>query len=260
MKTRTVIIPGVPQEIVDEILDHLATDSSFRALRACALVSKSWVPSCRRHLFYTARFTSRDMDRWLKSFPAPEESPAHHVRELRVRIVGDHCVPERFFEYARWFMNVKMSLLGSGGLCQRRPSLWKLPQSVTSLTINMDVVTLVQLRDIMAQLPSLDNLSLSGSPVPVDRSALLGVGTTLRGRFGGKLLLRDGCAHKDVADVLLGVPTGLRFTEVDIRCMPECLLSTVRLVEACGKTLVKLSYMITSHGKSHPFSVQLNTN
>jgi len=138
----------------------------------------------------------------------------------------------------------------------RTPSLWKLPQTITSLTINTDAVTLVQLRDVMAHLPSLDNLSLSGSPIPVDRSTLSGIGTTLRGRFGGKLQLRDNCVHKDVVDLLLGDPTGLRFTEVDICCRQECLLPTARLVQACDKTLVKLSYMITSHGKSH-FSIQL---
>ena len=104
----------------------------------------------------------------------------------------------------------------------------------------------------MVHLPNLDNLSLSGSPIRVDRSVLLGTGTTLRGRFGGKLMLRDGCARKDVVDMLLGIPTGLYFTEVDIRCKPQCLLSTVRIVEACGNALVKLSYTITLHGKSHP--------
>ena len=35
--------------------------------------------------------------------------------------------------------------------------------------------------------------------------------------------------------------------------MRECLPSVVRLVEACSKTLVKLSHEVASLGKSHPF-------
>jgi len=51
------------------------------------------------------------------------------------------------------------------------------------------VINLVQVRDVMAQLPNLDNLSLSGSLVTVDRRALSGIGTVLKGRFGGKLII-----------------------------------------------------------------------
>jgi len=39
-------------------------------------------------------------------------------------------------------------------------------QSATFSTMNTDVVTLVQIRDIMAYLPNLDDLSLSGYLVP----------------------------------------------------------------------------------------------
>jgi len=74
----------------------------------------------------------------------------------------------------------------------------------------------------------------------------------LRGRFGGKLLLRNECADRNVMNMLLEVTSGLRFTRVHIRCTNECLPTTVRLVEACSKTIVKLSYMVTFHGKSHP--------
>jgi len=252
VETRT-IIPRVPQEIADEILDHLRAGSDSTTLQACAIVSKSWALSSRRHLFHTILFTSRGMGRWLKTFPVPEESPAHHTRRLRVRIVGDrHGVPEEFFQYTRWFTNAKeLTLLGFGVFPPlRTPSLWKLPQSITSLTVRTDVLTPTQIRDIMEQLPNLDDLSLSGSHNPVDRSALPGIGTTSKGRFGGRLLLRNECPYNDVVDMLLGIPSKLQFTEVDI-CCPEYLLSTVRLAEACGSALVKLSYTITLHRKSY---------
>ena len=249
--------PGVtiklPQEIIDEILDHLTADSDLRFLRSCALVSKSWVESCRRHLFYTILFTSKDMAKWLKAFPVPQQSPARHVRDLRFSLGGYYGAPEEFFRCTPWFTNVKkMTLLGHGGF---RPLLMplsvRLPQSVTSLTINTDTIALTQIRDVMAQLPNLDDLSLSGSVV-VDRGTLPWMGAILRGRFGGQLRLLKGHANPDVVNMLLEVPTGLHFTEVEVRGTYECLLSTVRLAESCAKTLVKLSYAVSFHGKSHP--------
>jgi len=271
-KTKTVAMPTIPHDIVDEILGHLrvATDSdiseflpvstlvSFRThilspLQACALVSKSWTQLCRRHLFHTAVFASRDMDKWLKMFPVPEESPAHRVRDLRVWI-GENPVPEEFFEYAPWFRNVeRVSLLGYGWVRPyRRRLFWGLPQSTTSLTINTDVVTLVQARDILIHLPNLDDLSLSGSLAPADGNILPGVGKTIRGSFGGRLLLRGGYACEGVINMLLGVQSGLRFTEVQVDCTRDCLPSVVRLAEACDKTLMKLSHTVVSHCKSHP--------
>ena len=48
--------------------------------------------------------------------------------------------------------------LGYAGLSPWwEPSCWKLPKSVTSLIIHSRMVNLVQVRDIMAQLPNLDD-------------------------------------------------------------------------------------------------------
>jgi len=170
------------------------------------------------------------------------ESPAHYVRELHVWIGGYSHVSKKFFKYAPWFMNAeRMFLLG-----MRTPLFWRLPQSVTSLTINTDL----GYHGTAAQL-NLDNLSLSGYLIRDAGGVLVGIGTALRGRFGGKLLLHNDCADNDVMNMLLEITSGLRFTAVHIRCGGECLLATLRFVEACSKTLVKLSYMVTLHGKCH---------
>jgi hypothetical protein len=95
-KPKTVVAPRVPQEIIDEILDHLALDSDFESLRSCALVSKSWVPSCRRHLFHTILFASWDMIRWLKMFPVPRRVPATTSRTYTSRLEGSSMVPGGF--------------------------------------------------------------------------------------------------------------------------------------------------------------------
>jgi len=254
VETKMVTIPRIPQDIIEEILDHLATDLDFRSLRSCALVSKSLVQPCRRHLFHTTVFTSRDMNSWLKAFPVPGEGPAHYVRHLRICIGGDIRVPEEFFQHTPWFTEVRrMCVLGYGGLPPLwGPSFWKLPRFVTSLTINTDGVNLVHVRDIMVQLPNLNDLSLLGTPVAADSRKWLGIGTDLSGRFGGQLSLSSGYIGKDVVNMLLEVPSGLYFTEVKVYCTRERLLSAVRIAEACCETVVKLSHTVAFHCKSCP--------
>jgi len=259
-------IPIIPHDIIIEIMDHLASDSDFRSIRACALLSKPWVQPCQRHLFHTANFTPANARDWLKVFPVREESPAHHIRDLRLQIGQVTRIPEEFFKCFPWFTGMdRMSLLGSGGggvplgyvgtSPLREPSFWKLPRSVTSLTVSTCVVTLVQVRDIMAQLPNLDDLELSGFIIiRVDRGGLLGIGKALKGRFGGRLRLRETGVGEDVINMLLDIPSGLRFAELEIHCTHNPLPSSaVRLAEACRKTLVKISHTVSLHCKFYSF-------
>jgi len=254
------IIPIIPHDIINEILDHLATDS--RSLRAFALVSKAWVQPCQRHLFHIASFTPTNACKWLEIFPMQEKSPAHHVRDLCLEIGQFTRIPEVFFECIPWFTDVDRMYfpgyggvpLGYGGFSPLwEPSLWKLPRSVTSLTIDTGAVTLVQVRDIMAQLPNLDDLVLSHFAGEGGRQ-LEGIGTVLKGRFGGRLVLSGACACEDIINMLLEIPSGLRFSELEIRFTREHLYSSaVRLAEACSKTLTKLSHMVSLVRKSYHF-------
>ena len=256
-EAKAAVIPRIPQDIINEILGHLsAIDSDLSTLKSCALVSKPWVPSCRRHLFHTTLFTSNGMAKWLETFPVPEESPAHHVRDLRFLTQQPSSLPEEFFENIQWFTNAeRATLLGYGEIQPLRlPPFWRLPHSITSLTVLENAACLHQIRDIMAQLPNLNSLALSGHILALDRGVQIGIGTVLRGTFGGQLRLLVGYADDDVIHMLMEIPTGLHFTEVQISGMHQHLFSTVRLAEACGENLVKLSYTVSAHRESHPFS------
>ena len=80
-------LPRLPPEILDSVVDFLFDDS--RALSRCCLVSKSWIPRTRRHLFATIRFKSpADLETWEKIFPDPEISPENHARALFVCLPG----------------------------------------------------------------------------------------------------------------------------------------------------------------------------
>ena len=77
----------------DEILNHLVADSGSQSL-----VSRSWIRSPQRYLFHTIKITPKNVNGWLRRFPAPEESPARHIRDLRV-LIGDwrSLIPDEFF-------------------------------------------------------------------------------------------------------------------------------------------------------------------
>ena len=255
----TITAPGIPQEIIDEILGHLATASDTRSLQSCVLVSRSWVPSCRKHIFHTTWFTPSSMSRWLEAFPVPEESPAHHIKDLRFWVGVETWPPEEFFERTPWFTNVQRVCLWESGVSplSPTPSFWRFPPSITSLTISMDMATPLRIREILAELPNLDDLSLSGY-FPTVPSVLGGevprTRAVMRGRFGGKLELLKGLAEEDVMKMLLEVPTGLHFTEIRIDGAGEWgLPATMKLLDACAKTLVKLSYVCNVYSRSGKF-------
>ncbi|RPD58625.1 hypothetical protein L226DRAFT_572854 [Lentinus tigrinus ALCF2SS1-7] len=50
-KTKASVLPGLPGEVTDNIIDHLHDDKA--SLLATALVSRSWLPSSQHHLFFT---------------------------------------------------------------------------------------------------------------------------------------------------------------------------------------------------------------
>ena len=75
--------PYLPPEILDYIA-HLLHDEP-KSLKQCCLISKSWVPRTRRHLFADIKFRSAsDLEWWKKTFPDAANSPAHHARTLLV--------------------------------------------------------------------------------------------------------------------------------------------------------------------------------
>ena len=251
--------PGIPHEILDEILDILAADLDWRDrgdlprfLRSCSLVSKSWVSPCRRHLFRSITFDEEKMEKWLKTFPVPEKSPAYHVRELRLRLTAGDYHPGEFFGRVRWFTHLKTMAVSEEGAYNwlEIPSFVELPQSITSLAIEGHGVGPVQMRDLMAQLPNLEDLSLfgaveeGGAPPPE-------LGKVLKATFSGRLYLHAS-GIDGIVDMLLEVPTGLHFTKISILDERECRFLVVRLAETCRETLVELIYDDLTNGKSSP--------
>ena len=61
----------VPQEIIDEILDHLVADCALHRNQSLPKSIRSWITPCGRHIFHTIVFSVVGMHQWLKGFPVP---------------------------------------------------------------------------------------------------------------------------------------------------------------------------------------------
>jgi hypothetical protein len=56
------------------------------ALKACCLVSKSWIHRTREYLFAHVEFSMKShIEVWKKAFPDPSNSPARYTRSLSIR-------------------------------------------------------------------------------------------------------------------------------------------------------------------------------
>ncbi|KAF9651761.1 hypothetical protein BDM02DRAFT_545651 [Thelephora ganbajun] len=245
--TQTAAGPRVPHELVDEVLDHLADDTA--TLRSCSLVAKSWIHPSRRCLFNSVFFTASDITKWKKTFPNPEDSPAGHVRDLSFCFIEPE-VPIDFADRIPYFSNVqKLALIGRVATDPGFISvLGQLPPSTRSVDITFSKVINANVISVIRQLPNLDNLSLMstewGGPIPP------GTGELIKSRLSGRLRLRRQFAHRDILNTLMEVPTGLRFTEVEIRdARMDCFTATLDLVKACQDTLTRLHFSTLVLGK-----------
>ena len=73
----------LPAELLNHIVDHL--HDTRDALKSCCLVSTSWVPRTRKHLFTKVTFkTAEHLQSWKTTFPDPSTSPARYTGYLSV--------------------------------------------------------------------------------------------------------------------------------------------------------------------------------
>jgi hypothetical protein len=86
LSATTMPPPHLPAELLDHTVDHL--HDARIALKSCCLVSKSWVPRTRKHLFAEVEFNSQNLQSWKTTFPDPFISPACYTKDLVVRCPG----------------------------------------------------------------------------------------------------------------------------------------------------------------------------
>jgi hypothetical protein len=91
--------PDLPAELLDHVVDILRDAAD--ALKNCCLVSKSWIPRARKHLFANVLFRdAKDLQSWKTTFPNPSTSPAHHTQALFIEF--SPAVPAADAEEGGW--------------------------------------------------------------------------------------------------------------------------------------------------------------
>jgi len=161
--------PYLPQETLDYIIDLL--HSERETLEQCFLVSKSWVPRTRKHLFAHIQLRSAsDLESWKKTFPDVANSPACHARGL---LVGcPWLVVAADAEEGGWIQAFSgaRSLEVTIGDGDRYPNAWEVSlapfrnfsPTLMSLRVGYILFPYPQLFDLVCSFPLLENLSLDG--------------------------------------------------------------------------------------------------
>ena len=227
---------SLPPELFDLVVDHL--DDEPATLKTCCVVSKSWIPRARKHLFACVEFQASraHIALWKKAFPDPSNSPAHHTRNLSV--YGFQTITAADAGAGGWirtFCNVVHLELAR----MNRPSLLPFCGLLTTVRSLSLIHTPIEVFDLVCSFPLLENLTLvalfptsdeDGWNAPMTPPKLTG---TLDLKMFGKA--------RPVAHKLLDLPGGLHFSEINATFFDDDAKSVTDLVSGCSETLESLT-------------------
>jgi hypothetical protein len=242
----------IPVELLDHIVDHL--HDAEDALRSCCLVSKSWIPRARKHLFADVEFlTAGSLQSWKETFPNPSTSPAQYASTLSVRcsqIVTDAEVGGWIRSFSRV---VHLDMGGQG----TSPSLSVVSldpfhgfsPAIRSLRVAIPSLSSPHIFNLILSFPLLEDLAVSiavyNEPLTDNDDGPDLLPTLARPpsppMFTGSLnlLLWGGMNH--IIRWLLSLPGGIHFRKLIWTWFREEDFSVmVALVEGCSQTLESL--------------------
>ena len=242
----TMSVSRLPPELLDHVADHLDTADT---LRNCCLVSKSWVPSTRRHLFADIRFdTAETLRLWTETFPDPSTSPAKYTKTLIIDCIQAVTVADA--EPGGWIRGFScvlcMRLSGEsryadGSMISLLP-FHGLSPVLKSLRVNFSSLPSSLVFDLILSFPLLEDLKVitrgepinnhNGSPRPSTTPQPSNQPMT------GCLDLSQWGGMGFIASRLLSLPGGIHFWKLVLRwSKAEDISLTMGLVEGCSHTL-----------------------
>jgi len=240
---------SLPPEILDHVIDHLYDEPA--TLKACCVVSKSWVPRARKHLFAHVGFDAWEshLETWKKTFPDPSTSPAHHTRTLffhapPVIITADTGAGG----WVRTFHNVTHLRLMRLDRASLVP-LHGLSPAVRSL--NLTIVPFAVF-DLICSFPLLEDLALI-SLYPKNEAEVWNPPSTSP-TLTGHLDVRTSGMFPAVTRRLLDLPGGLHFSKITAFFFSDDAESVTDLVSECSGTLESLTILL------HPLSAFPSTS
>ena len=164
----TTMSCSLPPELLDIIVDHLRDEPA--ALKACCIVSKSWISRSRIHLFAHIRLDPpmRSVELWKQTFPDPSNSLARYARtisflepESAALVNPDVMDWIRSFHYVE---NLFLNLLGWGNHKAFLVQLCGFSSALRSLCLEHSVIPLSKIFNFISSFLSLEDLSLITTP------------------------------------------------------------------------------------------------
>jgi hypothetical protein len=241
-----------PSEILDCIIDLLHDQP--KTLERCCLVSKSWIPRTRKHLFAEIIFhDEKRLKLWKKTFPDPSTSPAHYAKTLFVgrpqAVVAADAEPGGWI---RGFSGVVNLMVGSQLLPADR-SIYLVPlhglsPGIKSLHVTVPALPPSRIINLISSFPLLEDLVVhvttsesygivtddADSP---DRS-LTSAQPSSSPTFTGSLALYIRGGMQPITHRLLSLQIGIHFRRLALTWShEEDHLATTALVERCSHTL-----------------------
>jgi hypothetical protein len=252
--------PHLPAEMLDHVVDHLHDTQD--ALRNCCLVSKSWVPRTRRHLFADVRFyTIKSMQSWKEAFTDPSTSPACYAKILfvghpEVVTVADGEIGGWITCFSRV---VRLEVVSSTYDASATPlaPFRGLSPVIKSLLVNIPVLPTSQVSNFILSFPLLEDLAVITSwDAPIDdgdgSDRLLSAAQPPNSpTLSGSLELYLGNEVMHFIRRLLSLPDGIHFRKLTLTWLHEGdHLLTMALIEGCSRTLESLDINYKLRGTS----------
>ena len=237
---QTTMSSPLPPEIFDLIVDFLHDEPD--ALKACCLVSKSWVHRTRKHLFAQVKFASKyPFKLWQKTFPDPSDSPAHYARSLSIRM-SEAVTPADTGagNWIRAFSDVIRLKLAIVHIDPSLAPLHGLSPTLKSLHVHHgSSLRLSEIFGLVCSFPLLEDLTLISSNFnyEVDEWNVPSASPKLT----GCLDLRPTRSILPVVHRLLELPSGLHFSKISMWYSREDVELMTELVSKCSDTLESLN-------------------
>jgi hypothetical protein len=248
----------LPQEIVEEVIDHLAFD--FAALKSTSLVRKSWTHRSRRLLFYFVPFNSLGrLEKWSLSISSDPNGIASYTHAILLSsdTLNSWVRPEhldRFYDHFRSFSRVER--LAIAGL--KTPKFnatstlryfGNFAATVRSLELRTPIGSRASLLSFICAFPLVDDLAIEfpnvtaggGNQGEVAQFASVP-------SFKGNLRLLDMLDESNpLVESLCTLLLPFRTISVSSRSTGR-LPQLANLVNKCGKTLRSLHVARKTHG------------
>ena len=238
-----------PPEIFDLIANFLHDEPD--ALKACCIVSKSWVHRTQKHLFAHVEFALEfPFKLWQKTFPDPSNSPAHYARSLSIYPseifnlvdtgVGD-WIPT-FSGVLRLQLAIFDNDVSLAPLHGLSPILKSLRMDYESSSTSSEIFGLVcffPLLEDLALVSLYGNYEAGELNIPPTSPKLTGcldLGVTKR--------------FRPIVRRLLELPNGLHLSKIYLSCFDEDVESMTNLVSRCSDTLESLKIRYYHPGAS----------